>query len=237
MKQKKLFALLLSILCLFTAIPVCALESNTTVDITPLTEEATIEAPEIDDFADMLLNSSIISNVNISENTVTYTINNSIEASISKKVENGISIYTVVENGKTDIITIDPSLNTLSMNGNKLDTTVTTVYNTQDTLSINSTWSPYKTQKYNVSLTTRVRYATLSAVLVAMRAIIAPTSVDLPTIASLCIQVAEANQSNADDIIVDRSISLHVDYIAYRYFDTYKVDGSTVTTDTFEYWQ
>ena len=237
MKFKKFLATFLAIMCAFSTIPVYALESNTIIETTTITETVTINDPEIEELAETLENSAIISNVIVSGNTVSYIIENNIEASITKRSEKGISIYTVVEDGKTDEIIINPLTNELYMNGNMIEANVTTTYIPSNVQPMGTEFVYYGTREYNVSLTTRVRYATLSSILLAMRALIAPTSIDLPTLCAHCISFAEATQSNSDDIVVDRTTYMHVDYIAYRYYDTYEIDGETVTTDVFEYWQ
>lgn len=237
MKFKKFLASFLAIMCAFASLPVYASENNTIIESSSITEDTTIHAPEISELAETLKNGSMISNIIISENTVTYTIDGNIEASITKRDEKGISVYTIIENGKTDEIIISPSTNKAYMNGSELGATVTTTYVPSDAHPMAYPFIYYGTQTYNVSLTARIRFATLSAIIVAMQALIAPSSINLPTVAALCIQFAEASQSNSDDIIVLRATSIHKDYIAYQYYDTYKIDGSVVTTDTFEHWE
>lgn len=237
MKFKKSLATFLAIVCAFASIPVYASENDATLEPISITEETTVHAPELEELAETLSSGSIISNINISGNTITYTINNEIEASITKRDEKGISIYTVVEDGKTDVFVINPSSNEAYINGEKLEATVTTTQIPPDAQPMADSFVYYGTQSYNVSLTTRVRYATLSAVIFAMQALIFPISVNVSNVASFCISFAQLTQSNSNDIIVLRTTYMHVNYIAYRYYDTYQIDGSTATTDTFERWE
>lgn len=237
MKIKKFLASFLAIVCALVSIPAYASENHTINGNISITEDATIHAPEIEELVETLENSSIISNVIISGNTVTYTIYDDIEASITKRDENGISIYTVIENGQIDEFIIDSSANKAYMNGDRLESTVTTTYAPSDVQPMAYPFVYYGTQQYNVSLTTRVRFATLSAIIFAIQALVLPQSINLSNVAAVILNFAELTKSNSNDIIVLRATYMHVDYIAYQYNDTYKMDGSVVTTDTFEYWQ
>lgn len=235
MKIRKYFVICLVIFGVTLSMPAFALTIDSSEN--KAEEDVNVSMFEIEEFKEMLEESPIISNIYVMGDTITYTINNSIPASISIKKEKDIVTYIVNEDGKEDLIQINLSENKLYMNNDEISITIRNEYSAKNVQPLGTTFVYYGTKEYNVSLTTRVRYATLSSILVAMKALIAPTSVDLPTIAALCIQVAEAGKSNSNDIIVNRITYMHVDYIAYKYYDTYKIDGKTVTTDEFEYWQ
>lgn len=237
MKLKKFLAVSLAFICAFASIPAYASESDSVIEPISITENTTIHAPEIEEIAETLEAGSMISNVIISGDTVTYTVYDNIEASITKKDEKGISIYTITEGEKTDVFVINTSANEAYMNGDKLESTITTTYAPSDAQPMAYPFFYYGSQTYNVSLASRVRYATLSAIILAIQAMVCPSSINLANVSAVVLQVATATQSNSSDIIVLRTTYMHVDYIAYQYYDTYKLDGSVVTTDTFERWE
>lgn len=121
MKFKKFLAVLLAFICAFASIPAYASESDSVIEPISITENTTIHAPEIEEIAETLEAGSMISNVIISGDTVTYTVYDNIEASITKKDEKGISIYTITEGEKTDVFVINASANEAYMNGDKLE--------------------------------------------------------------------------------------------------------------------
>lgn len=91
MKFKKFLAVLLAFICAFASIPAYASESDSVIEPISITENTTIHAPEIEEIAETLEAGSMISNVIISGDTVTYTVYDNIEASITKKMKRALA--------------------------------------------------------------------------------------------------------------------------------------------------
>jgi len=149
---------------------------------------------------------------------------------------NGCSKFIVTENEIVNKIVFDESNNEIYIDGVEIDISSESVCEPPE-LQAYGEFTYYGTTYQNVTLEQKVRNTTQSVLFVALQALFSPASAVLFTIAGAIIQWASSRQSNSYSVYVTRVTEMYTNYIAYRYTDYYSVDGTTVQTDQFEYWQ
>lgn len=230
---RKLIALVLTVvLCTQTA-TLCAAYSNQQV--------LGISDVNISMIANALENDPAAKNIQISENVLTYKMNDTTDVKITETNDkNGTHYFDIVEGDIHNTVSINATENRVVLNGKNLDVMALkkdTYVPVRDMRGVNTVWVYSGTRNVNIVAEDAIKNLAVNTLLTLMLSAMGGIGVTL-ALAQLVHDAYRDLTSNT--VYVTRTTYFEENYLAYKYVDDYYSNSAktqlikTVTTEKWE---
>lgn len=192
----------------------------------------------ISTIADAIHSDPAATNIQISENTLTYIMNGTTNVRITETVNNGVRYFDIIEGEIHDKLSINAFKNIITLNGTPLSLSISQdISRIPNEAAPLTTWVYSGTRNINIVAEDAIRNLAVNTLLTLMLSAMGGIGVAL----SLAQLVWDAYQSSTSDTVyATRTTYFESNYWAYKYIDKYYSDSERtklIETVTTEHWE